>query len=64
EFFASGGSLTVEESSRARFTDYNNGDLKTVETADKDTWTKNPLVLLMRLLTALLRVFINMITEK
>lgn len=64
EFFASGGSLTVEESSRARFTDYNNGNLKPVETADNNTWTKNPLVLLLKLLTALLRVFVNMLAEK
>lgn len=64
DFFASDGSLTVEESSRARFTDYNNGDLKSVETADNGTWTKNPLVLLLKLLTALFKVFVNMLNKQ
>lgn len=64
DFFASNGTLTVETSSRARFTDYNNGDIKPVQSADKDTWTKNPFLLLFKLIITMLKKLIAVIGAK
>lgn len=63
EFFASDGKLTVEDSGMSRFLDYNNGDMKPVETVDNSAWTKDPMTLLFRLLTALLGVLTKMLLK-